>query len=89
LKNAPAGAYHLVASWRVRALRDYFVKSINLGSKDVADTGFTTGGGSYSLDILVSSKGATVEGTVLDAKDQPVVDAEVVAIPRPHSPQAS
>jgi len=83
LKSVPAGGYHLVASSRAQALRDYFVKSINLGSKDVADTGFTTGGGSYSLDILVSSKGATVEGTVLDAKDQPVVDAEVVAIPDP------
>jgi protocatechuate 3,4-dioxygenase beta subunit len=83
LKNVPAGTYHLVASSRAQALRDYFVKSINLGSKDVSDIGFTTGGASYSLDIVVSAKGATVEGTVLDAKDQPVVDAEVVAIPDP------
>jgi protocatechuate 3,4-dioxygenase beta subunit len=83
LKNVPAGTYHLIASSRAQAMRDYFVKSINLGSKDVSDTGFTTGGASYSLDIMISTKGAIVEGTVLDTKDQPVVDAEVVAIPDP------
>jgi len=36
---------------------------------------------SYSLDIVVSAKGAIVEGSVLNAKDQPVVDADIVAIP--------
>jgi hypothetical protein len=81
LKNVPAGSYHLVARPRAQALRDYFVKSVNLGSKDVSDTGFTTGGVSYSLDIVVSAKGAIVEGSVLNAKDQPVVDADIVAIP--------
>ena len=69
-RMVPAGAYHLVASSRAQALRDYFVKSVNLGSKDVSDTGFTTGGANYSLDIVVSAKGATVEGTVLEAKDR-------------------
>jgi protocatechuate 3,4-dioxygenase beta subunit len=81
LKNVPAGSYHLVAESRAQALRDYFVKSVNLGSKNVAATGFTTGGANYSLDIVLSAKGATLEGAVLDGKDQPVVDAEVVAIP--------
>ena len=83
LKSVPAGAYHLIAQSRAQALRDYFVKAINLGGKDVSDTGFTTGGASYLLDIVVNAKGATLEGTVLDAKDQPVIDAEVVAIPDP------
>jgi len=83
LKIVPAGSYHLVARLRAQALRDYFVKSVNLGGKDVSDTGFTAGGATYSLDIVVGAKGATLEGAVLDDKDQPVVDAEVVAIPDP------
>lgn len=80
LKNVPAGSYHLAARARAQALRDYFVKSVNLGSKHVSDTGFATGDASYSLDIVVSAKGAIVEGAVLNDKDQPVVDADVVAI---------
>jgi len=83
LGNVAAGSYHLITLSRPRGLQDYFVKSVNLGSKDVSDTGFTTGGASYFLDIVFSAKGATLEGIVLDAKDQPVVDAEVVAIPDP------
>jgi hypothetical protein len=81
LKNVPAGSYHLAARPQAPALRDYFVKSVNLGSKDVSDTGFATGGASYSLDIVVSANGAIVEGAVLNDKDQPVVDADVVVIP--------
>jgi len=57
------------------------VKSVNLGSKDVSETGLVTGDAIYSLDIVVSAKGAMVEGAVLNDKDQPVVDADVVAIP--------
>jgi len=83
LKNVPAGSYHLVVGSGEQTLRDYFVKSVNLGGKDVADTGFTVESASYSVDMMVSAKGATIEGTVLDAKDQPVVDAQVVAIPDP------
>lgn len=83
LKNVPAGSYHLIAQSRTQALRDYFVRSVNLGGKDVSDTGFTTGSASYSLDVVLSAKSGTVEGTVLDAKDQPVADADIVAIPDP------
>jgi uncharacterized GH25 family protein len=82
-KNVPPGTYRLFASSRGQALRDYFVKSVNLGGKDVSDTGFATGSGSYFLDIVVSANGATLQGTVLDAKDKPVIDAKVVMIPDP------
>jgi hypothetical protein len=38
-------------------------------------------GGTYSLDVVVSAEGATIEGTVVDEKGKPVSDATVVAAP--------
>jgi Carboxypeptidase regulatory-like domain len=68
----------------------FFLKSVKLGGRDIA-TGFTAGGPA-TLDLLVSTKGGTVEGAVVDAavekaveKDgnevHPVADATVVAVP--------
>ena len=68
----------------------FFLKSAKLGERDIA-TGFTASGPA-TLDLLVSTKGGTVEGAVVDAavekaveKDgdevHPVVNATVVAVP--------
>jgi protocatechuate 3,4-dioxygenase beta subunit len=57
---------------------DTFLKWVSLGSSN-ADTGFRlTGPG--SLELVVSSRGATLEGVALD-KDQPASNATVVAVP--------
>jgi hypothetical protein len=81
IKNVSSDVYRLSVQLGRRTFQDDFVKSVNLGEKDVSEAGFTTGGGTYSLDVVISAKGATVEGTVLDGKDKPVVDARVVVIP--------
>ena len=71
----------------------FFLKSVKLGGRDIA-TGFTAGGPA-TLDLLVSTKGGTVEGAVVlrekekekDAdtdhvnNDHPVGNATVVAVP--------
>jgi protocatechuate 3,4-dioxygenase beta subunit len=68
----------------------FFLKSVKLGGRDIA-TGFTASGPA-TLDLLVSTKGGTVEGAVVDAaiekaveKDgnevHPVANATVVAVP--------
>jgi protocatechuate 3,4-dioxygenase beta subunit len=80
-KEVPAGSYHAVVQSRVWNLQNFFLKSVNLGTKDVADSGFAVGGGTYSLELVVSANGATLEGAVVDNKDQPVKDADVVLIP--------
>jgi hypothetical protein len=81
MRNVPAGYYHLMVVSSDTSLHDYIGKSINLGGKDVGDSGFRIEGGSYALDIIVSANGAAIEGNVVDAKDQPVPDASVVVIP--------
>jgi hypothetical protein len=80
MKNVPAGSYQLVVGAHSETLRDYFTKSVILGGKDVADSGFVMNGDLY-LDVVVSAKGATIEGNVVDSKGQPVTAGMVVVVP--------
>jgi protocatechuate 3,4-dioxygenase beta subunit len=64
----------------------FFLKSVRLGERDI-ETGFAASGPA-TLDLLVSYKGGTIEGAVVDAaaeKDgdnvHPVANATVVAVP--------
>ena len=67
----------------------FFLKSVTLGGRDIA-TGFTASGPA-TLDLLVSYKGGTVEGMVVEKEkdvdtdhvnnDHPVANATVVAVP--------
>jgi hypothetical protein len=54
---------------------------VTVGGQDVTESGFSISGGIWSLDIVLSSAGATIEGAVVDAKEQPVPDATVVIVP--------
>jgi hypothetical protein len=81
MKNVPSGTYRVIVGSGSQTLRDYFTKSVNLGGKDVADSGFTVSGATYSLDVMLSARGGTIEGTVLDSADQAVAYATVVSVP--------
>jgi len=81
MTDVPAGAYNLHIAPASKSLQDYFVKAVNLGGKDIADSVVTVGGASYSLDIVVSAKGSTLEGVVVDDKDKPASDVTVICIP--------
>jgi hypothetical protein len=80
MKEVSADTYRLWAT-SDKVLRDYFVKGVTLGGKDITDSGFTVGGATYSLEVVVSAKGATVDGVVLNDKDEPASDVRVVVIP--------
>ena len=60
--------------------RDYYTKSVLLGGREVADTGFEASPGTV-LDVVVSAKGAGIEGTVVDGAGKPAADATVVTVP--------
>jgi hypothetical protein len=67
----------------------FFLKSVTLGGRDIA-TGFTASGPA-TLDLVVNTKGGTVEGVVVEKEkdvdtdhvnnDHPVANATVVAVP--------
>jgi protocatechuate 3,4-dioxygenase beta subunit len=81
LKNVGPGTYHFTLGSSDPVLRGLILQSAYLGGKDVADSGLTVEGGTYTFDLVVSEKAATIEGTVLDEKDHAVSDVEVVCYP--------
>jgi hypothetical protein len=85
IQHVPAGTYQVTAWGGPGYGRDSFLKSVAIGGRDVTNSGFNVSGGTYSLDIVIGTQGAVIEGVVtesVDGKDQPA-NAEVIAIPTP------
>jgi protocatechuate 3,4-dioxygenase beta subunit len=80
VKDVAAGRYWLQVEARSDLYRDTFTKSVMADGRETVDTGFEANGGA-TLEVTLSAKGATLEGTVLDTKGFPVVDAYVVTVP--------
>ena len=80
MKSVPGGNYQLVVGARSENLRDYITKSVNLEGRDVVDSGFTVLP-ETNLEVVISAKGASIAGTVVDGKGQPVANATVVDVP--------
>ena len=80
MKSVPGGSYRLLVGARSDGLRDYITKSVNLEGRDVVDSGFSVLP-ETSLDVVISAKGASIAGTVVDVKGQPVANATVVDVP--------
>jgi len=79
-KNVPAGRYSVQIA-DASAMPDWFVKSVVAGGREVAETGFSVNGGLLALDLLLSDNVASIDGVASNAKEEPVADAVVVAVP--------
>jgi hypothetical protein len=80
MKNLPGGSYQLLIGAPSDNLRDYYTKSMMVGGKEVVDSGFSVNG-DVSLDVVVSAKGATIEGNVVDSKGAPAAYSVVAVVP--------
>ena len=80
IKDVPGADYQLAVMARTEKFRDYYTKSVVLGGREVVDTGFGVTPGTV-LDVVVSAKGAGIEGTVVDGAGKAVVEATVVTVP--------
>jgi hypothetical protein len=80
IEDVPAGSFQLAVSARSDKFRDYYTKSILLGGTEVVDTGFDVSSGTI-LDVLISAKGAGIEGTVVDREGKAFAGASVVSVP--------
>jgi hypothetical protein len=80
IKDAPGGNFQLAVIANSDKFRDYYTKSVLLGGREVVDTGFAVTAGAL-LDVVVSAKGAGVEGTVVGNEGKPAPGASVVTIP--------
>ncbi|HEX3093191.1 MAG TPA: carboxypeptidase-like regulatory domain-containing protein [Candidatus Angelobacter sp.] len=77
-----AKPYNVVVSTRGTGLEDWFTSKVLAGGKDVLESGFKPGDARAAVEIVLSNKGALVEGTVLDRDQKPFANAEVIAFPR-------
>jgi hypothetical protein len=74
--------YQLVLSARSTGLEDWFTSKVIAAGKDVLASGFKiTESEPRALEVVVSDKGAALEGTALDAEEKPFPNAEVIAVP--------
>jgi len=85
IKDVPAGNYHLLAANSPIAsesgkFADYFTKSVTLNGQEVGDSGFNLNGDS-SLQVVISAKGAVIEGSVVDGNGKPVPYASIAVLP--------
>jgi Carboxypeptidase regulatory-like domain len=80
LKDVAGASYQVALISQADIFRDYYVKSVTQDGREVVDTGFTVNGDT-TLNIVISSKGASIDGTVTDGHGQPVASATVVSVP--------
>jgi hypothetical protein len=63
------------------AVSKLYVKSVRSGDRDVLSEGLAFHGGKVSLDVVLASDGAVVEGVVANADGKPLLGATVVLVP--------
>jgi len=80
VKDVAAGSYWIEMEAKSDLFRDDYVKSVMEDGRETVETGFAVNGGA-TLDVVMSGRGAVIEGTVVDEKGYPVVDAYVVTVP--------
>lgn len=80
MKDVAGGTYWVFLGGRSGAVGDYYLKSVLQDGREVVDTGFQVNG-EVVLDVVVSAKGGSIEGTVVDDKGQGVAGATVVTLP--------
>jgi Carboxypeptidase regulatory-like domain len=78
-KEVAAGNYQ-VSLGGPRGTGDYYVKSVTADGREVVDTGFPMTG-EIVLDVVMSARGASIEGTVVDSDGKNVAGATVVSLP--------
>jgi len=80
MKDVAGGAYWVFLGGRSGAVGDYYLKSVLQDGREVVDSGFQVNG-EVVLEVVVSAKGGSIEGTVVDDKGQGVAGATVVTLP--------
>jgi hypothetical protein len=75
------GVYFTMVAARGPGLESFYSKSVIYGGKEITETGLTLPTSPATLEIVIAADGATVQGSVVNAKNEPVDGATVIAIP--------
>jgi hypothetical protein len=80
IEDVAAGNYQVAVYAPSEKYRDWYLKSLLFAGREVADTGFAASG-ETSLDVVVSAKGASIEGKVVDGAGKPAAGVLVLTLP--------
>jgi len=80
MKDVEAGSYQVGVGAVSDKYKNWYLKSVMYGGREVVDTGFAPSGDA-ELEVVVSAKGVSIEGTVVDSKGEPEAGATVVTVP--------
>jgi carboxypeptidase family protein len=75
------GDYHLMVYASGKQYGDYFTRSLVFNGKDANDGLLHISGPGDTLELGISANGGSLEGVVTDAKNQPVSETMVIAVP--------
>lgn len=74
--------YHVALSAAGGGLENWFTSKVLIGNRDVLESGFRLSeAGAGPIEVVISSNGATVEGTAMDGDKKPFPDAAIFAVP--------
>jgi hypothetical protein len=76
MRNVPAETFLLEIGVQSGARQSYFVKSVTVGGREVAESGFFAGPDT-NLEVVISANVATIEGIVVNSQGEPVARAAV------------
>jgi Carboxypeptidase regulatory-like domain len=80
LKNVAGGKYQVFMGGHSEKVLDYYLKSVLMNGTEVVESGFSVDG-PVSLDVVLSARSGSIEGTVVDSNGNVVADATVVSMP--------
>jgi hypothetical protein len=80
IDDVAPGNYQVAVYSPSEKYRDWYLKSLLFAGREVADTGFAASG-ETSLDVVVSAKGASIEGKVMDSTGKAAAGVFVVTLP--------
>lgn len=80
LNNVGDGTYFAETNGQSK---DCYIKNVQYGSFDALEEGFTVKGVPATLEITISSRGARIQGAVVDADELPAAGVWVVLVPEP------
>jgi hypothetical protein len=58
-----------------------YIQDIRQSGRSIYDSGLSVGGGPAEVEFVINTKGATVNGTVLNAAQRPFASAQVALVP--------
>ena len=79
-RDVAGSTYWVVLGLNSDKFRDFYLKSVQLDGREVVDTGFAVNG-PVTVDVVMSAKGGTVDGTVVNGDGDGVPNVSVVSVP--------